>query len=115
MRPAVVSTIVGKDLREFRTDRFFLLITGLSLVFYPLIFWLLPSTVDETLRVGVVQRGLDPVVAAVSEGSDGLEVVELSDRPRSRRPCWTAMQTWSRDWCSPTSWSRTRPPGSRPR
>ncbi len=80
MRPAVVSTIVGKDLREFRADRFFLLITGLSLVFYPLIFWLLPSTVDETLRVGVVQRGLDRVVAAVSDGSDGLAVVELSDQ-----------------------------------
>jgi ABC-2 type transport system permease protein len=80
MRPAVVSTIVGKDLREFRADRFFLLITGLSLVFYPLLFWLLPSTVDETLRVGVVQRGLDPVVAAVSEGSEGLEVLELSDQ-----------------------------------
>jgi ABC-2 type transport system permease protein len=80
MRPAVVSTIVGKDLREFRTDRFFLLITGLSLVFYPLVFWLLPSTVDETLRVGVVQRGLDQVVDAVSEGAEGLAVVELSDQ-----------------------------------
>ena len=80
MSTAVVSTIVGKDLKEFRADRFFLLITGLSLVFYPLIFWLLPATVDETLQVGVVQRGLDPVVAAVSEGSDGLAVVELTDQ-----------------------------------
>ena len=80
MNAAVVSTIVGKDLKEFRADRFFLLITGLSIVFYPLIFWLLPSTVDETLRVGVVQRGLDPVVAAVAEGSDGLAVVELADQ-----------------------------------
>ena len=80
MNAAVVSTIVGKDLKEFRVDRFFLLITGLSIVFYPLIFWLLPGTVDETLRVGVVQRGLDPVVAAVAEGSDGLAVVELADQ-----------------------------------
>jgi ABC-2 type transport system permease protein len=78
--PAVVATIVGKDLKEFRADRFFLLITGLSIVFYPLLFWLLPGTVDETLSVGVVQRGLDPVLAVVTDEADGLAVVEFADQ-----------------------------------
>lgn len=77
MTSGVVSTIVRKDLTEFRADRFFLVITALSVVFYPLIFWVLPSTVDETLRVGVVATGLDPVLDAVTE-SDGIEVVEYA-------------------------------------
>jgi ABC-2 type transport system permease protein len=78
MTPGVVSTIVRKDLTEFRADRFFLVITALSVVFYPLVYWLLPSTVDETLRVGVVQNGLDPVLDALQE-SDGIELVVLDD------------------------------------
>jgi hypothetical protein len=77
MTRGVVSTIVRKDLTEFRADRFFLVITALSVVFYPLIFWVLPSTVDETLRVGVVQTGLDPVLDALTE-SDGIEAVEYA-------------------------------------
>ncbi len=78
MNPAIVSAIVGKDLREFRTDRFFLLLTVLSILLYPLMFWLLPATVDETLRLGIVQQGLDPAVAALAS-SDGLEVIEYAD------------------------------------
>lgn len=78
MTRTAVSTIVGKDLAEFRVDRFFLMITALSVVVYPLVFWLLPATVSETLRVGIVARGLDPVVAAL-EGSDGLVLVEYVD------------------------------------
>lgn len=77
MTAGVVSTIVRKDLTEFRADRFFLVITALSVVFYPLIFWVLPSTVDETLRVGVVQTGIDPVLDALAE-ADGIEVVEYA-------------------------------------
>lgn len=77
MNTAVVSTIVRKDLGEFRTDRFFVMITALSVVFYPLIFWLLPSSVDETLRVGIVQTGLDPVVDALDE-AEGIVLVEFA-------------------------------------
>ena len=75
MNAGVVTTIVRKDLTEFRADRFFVMITALSVVFYPLVFWLLPGDVEETLRVGVVGRGLDPVVAAL-EQSEGLALVE---------------------------------------
>lgn len=77
MNTAVVSTIVRKDLGEFRTDRFFVMITALSVVFYPLIFWLLPSSVDETLRVGIVQTRLDPVVDALDE-AEGIVLVEFA-------------------------------------
>jgi ABC-2 type transport system permease protein len=73
---SIVATIVRKDLREYRADRFFLLLTGLSIVLYPVFFWVLPSTVDETLRVGVVQQGLDPVLDGIAQGSPGLAVTE---------------------------------------
>ena len=80
MSTSIVATIVRKDLRELRADRFFLLLTVLSVVFYPLIFWVLPSTVDETLRVGVVQRDVGPLLDGV-EDSDGFAVTEFADEP----------------------------------
>lgn len=79
MNPTVVAAIVGKDMRQFRADRFFVAMTALAIVLYPVLFWLLPSTVDETLRIGVVQRGLDPVLDAVSD-ADGLGVATYPDR-----------------------------------
>lgn len=78
MSTSIVATIVRKDLREFRADRFFVLLTVLSVVFYPLIFWVLPSTVDETLRVGVVQRDVGPLLEGL-EDADGFAVTEFAD------------------------------------
>ncbi len=80
MNAAVVGAILGKDAREFRTDRFFLAMTALAVVLYPVFFWLLPATVDETLQVGVVQRGLDPLVEALGADSEGLGLVEYPTR-----------------------------------
>ena len=50
-RAAIVRAIVAKDLREFSRDRLWLVLTPLMLVFYVAIFWLLPSTVDESITV----------------------------------------------------------------
>jgi ABC-2 type transport system permease protein len=74
----VVGAILRKDLREFRADRFFVAMTLLSVVLYPVFFWVLPSTVDETLRVGIVQRGLDAVVAGLQTETEGIELVEFA-------------------------------------
>jgi ABC-2 type transport system permease protein len=52
-----VRVIMGKDLREFTRNRFFMLITLLVLVVWVAIFWILPDNVDETVRLGVA--GLD--------------------------------------------------------
>lgn len=73
MNAAAVSAILRKDAKEYGADRFFLLMTAASIVFYPLLFWMLPAAVDETIRVGVVQTGLDEVVASTSGA--GLELV----------------------------------------
>jgi ABC-2 type transport system permease protein len=49
----VVSTLVVKDFILYFRNRFFALITGLALVAYGGIYYLLPATVDETLEIGL--------------------------------------------------------------
>lgn len=79
MRPHVVTAIMGKDLREFARDRFFMVMTVLGLVFYVGIYWFLPDTVDETFSVGVA--GDQAIVDTLSStgGGDGLELVVHDD------------------------------------
>ncbi len=82
-----VRAIMGKDLREFARNRFFMLITFLVLVVWVAIFWVLPDSVDETVRLGVAgldipvdQQGLSlapfdseqELRDAVAEGTDGI-------------------------------------------
>lgn len=69
MNGAVIGTILRKDVGSFRNDRFYVLLTAVSIVAYPLLFWLLPSTVEETLRLGVAPTDFLLAIA-------GAEVVE---------------------------------------
>jgi len=82
-RIAIVGSIIKKDLTEFVRDRLWILLSALGLVFYVGIFWLLPSTVDETITVGIRQTGLDIALQEMIEAEDeGLKVVlfESSER-----------------------------------
>jgi ABC-2 type transport system permease protein len=79
-RLGIVRAILAKDLREFTRDRFYVLVSILGLVFYVAIFWVLPSTVDETVGLGVHLEGADAVLSGVglataSSPVEGLEVV----------------------------------------
>lgn len=78
MNRTAVAAILRKDAQEYRADRFFLLMTVASIIFYPLLFWLLPAAVNETIRIGVVQTGLDPVLEATSGA--GIELTPYSSR-----------------------------------
>jgi ABC-2 type transport system permease protein len=74
-RAGIVAAILAKDLRAFTRDRFYVFISLLGLVVYVSVFWLLPSTVDETVRLGV-RIDEAPVLAAVIGGRvEGLDVV----------------------------------------
>ncbi len=84
-RAAIVRAIVAKDLREFSRDRLWMVLTPLMLVFYVGILWLLPSTVDESIKVGVYARGLTGSFAAVFDSDavsaeQALVVVPFEDR-----------------------------------
>ncbi len=74
-----IAAIIGKDLRSFSRDRFLLLITILAIVFYVAIFYLMPSDVDETVRIGVHQPD-EVELPALLAVTPGLELVEFDSR-----------------------------------
>ena len=51
MNLQVVRTLVVKDITLFFRNRFFALVSGLGVVAYAAIFFLMPSTVDEELAI----------------------------------------------------------------
>lgn len=71
MNAQIIGTILRKDLRAFRNDRFYVLLTAVSVVAYPLLFWLLPSTVEETLRLGVAPTDFVIQIAGTEEVEEG--------------------------------------------
>ena len=75
MNVPAIRAIVAKDFRAFTRDRFYVLITLLGLVFYVVIFWLLPDTVDETIEMGVAQIGMDAYFENLA--GDGLDMVQF--------------------------------------
>lgn len=84
-RSKIVSAIVAKDFKLFTRDRFFLYVSIIGLIFYAVLYWILPSEVDETLRVGVaglpdqVDIGDVDIADAEEAGSEGIELVTYAD------------------------------------
>lgn len=80
-----ITAVVTKDLRAFSRDTFFVLVTVLGIVFYVVVFHLLPSSVDETVRLGVA--GLDlptPVERLAQDNDQGLAIQTFDDREALR-------------------------------
>jgi ABC-2 type transport system permease protein len=79
-RLGIVRAILAKDLREFARDRFYVLVSVLGLVVYVVVFWILPSTVDETVAVGLHLEDAGPLLSglgteATGSSAEGFEVV----------------------------------------
>lgn len=62
----VISAILAKDVKAFSRDRFIVFITILTLLTWAVVFYLLPSSVDETVELGVVVTELP---SATQDGS----------------------------------------------
>jgi len=72
MTRKLVTTLVVKDLTLFFRNRFFAFITVLALVFYVLVYYLLPGSVDELLEIGFYAPDLPPLDhRAVGSGGRG--------------------------------------------
>jgi ABC-2 type transport system permease protein len=71
-----VGAIVAKDIRIFVRDRFYLLVSVLSLVSYIALFWVLPRTAQEAVPLGVHLPGGEGLLAAGLEvgAEEGLEI-----------------------------------------
>ena len=68
----IIRTLISKDLTLFFRKKGILAITLLGLVFYLVIYFVLPDTVSETLKIGVHAPGLPPIFEQLPE--EGLEI-----------------------------------------
>jgi ABC-2 type transport system permease protein len=76
-----VGAILRKDLASFARDRFYVSVSILGLVAYVALFWALPSTVDETVSIGVRLEGADALLGTLPGGAGdrGIEMVVYAD------------------------------------
>ena len=65
-----IRILIVKDITLFFRNRFFAFISVLGLVAYIAIYFLLPSSVDETLRIGIYAPELPPIFAELIEAED---------------------------------------------
>ena len=60
MNPGVIKALVAKDLALFIRNRFYALVTVLGIVFYIIIYFVMPPSVDERLEIGLYAPVLPP-------------------------------------------------------
>ncbi|MEN8235806.1 MAG: ABC transporter permease [Actinomycetota bacterium] len=77
MNYSVIGAIVGKDLREFSRNRFFVFITLLVLIVYVAVFWFLPDTINETVKIGVSNSVLSTDVGGMTESGTAGFALEI--------------------------------------
>ena len=78
-RWSIVCAMMRKDLAAYTRDRFYVLVTILALVVYVVLYWVLPSTVNESIEVGVHHSDLDSAFEQVtSSGTEGIEFTEFA-------------------------------------
>ncbi len=84
-RAAIVSAIVKKDFVEFSRDKLYIFLSLLGMIFFVLIFWFVPDTVDETITLGMTHGGdLGALVAQFEAGAEGSAeglALEVFDSP----------------------------------
>lgn len=114
-RPAIVWALLKKELKAYSRDTVYLLLTLLVLVAVPLVFRVLPDSVDETITLAVsppvstmvadardalIKLGAtDEQLAALDEadlaaGEEGLLLVEFDDETQMRGVIEGTVEAW---------------------
>ena len=75
----IVAALVAKDLSLFFRNKFFGLITALGLVLYIVIYFVMPSSVNETLQIGLYAEVVPPAFEQVAEEGIAFETFESED------------------------------------
>ena len=75
----IVTALVAKDLSLFFRNKFFGLITALGLVMYIVIYFVLPSSVNETLQIGLYAEVVPPAFEQLAEEGIVFDAVESED------------------------------------
>jgi hypothetical protein len=82
MNRRIVGALIAKDLTLFFRSRFFALMSVLGIVAYATIYFLMPSTVNEELEIGLHTPMVPPVYEQMLAGGQeglALELVESED------------------------------------
>ncbi len=79
MNWGIIKALVSKDLSLFFRNRFFAIVTVLGLIAYLVVYFLMPSSVDETLKIGLYAPVMPPVFEQVWEEGLEIEVVETEE------------------------------------
>jgi len=78
----IVSTLILKDLSLFSKNRLYAVVTPLALLAYLVIYFVMPSSIDETLEIGIYTPGM----AGIFEGMqrDGLKTESVESEEALR-------------------------------
>jgi len=76
MNFGVIRALVDKDIRLFFRNRFYAVVTAIALVFYLIIYFVMPPAVSETLEVGLYAPVLPPAFESI-QTAEGLDFIEF--------------------------------------
>lgn len=83
MNLRIIGALVSKDFSLFFRNRFFALVTALGLVVYLVIYFVMPSSVNESLAIGLYAPGdIPPAFDQMQE--EGLEIEEVDSEEALR-------------------------------
>ena len=74
-----VSALVAKDLSLFFRNRFYALITGLGVFVFSILYFVMPSSVDEELDMGLYATVLPPVFEQIQQ-QEGFNIIEVESQ-----------------------------------
>ncbi len=72
-----IGVLVHKDTVLFFRNRFIAVITVLSLIMFVAIYFVMPSSVDETLEIGLYAPVVPPALELMQEADEGLGIEEV--------------------------------------
>ncbi len=79
MNGRIIRALIQKDLKVFFSNQFFALVTGLALVAYAAIYFLMPATVDETVEIAIFAPAL-PQMFADTLAADGVALKSMESK-----------------------------------
>jgi ABC-2 type transport system permease protein len=74
--PAIIGSIVRKDMTSWSRDRLWIALSLLVLVMFGVLFWVLPDSVEETIYVGVYPPELAEALEEATASEEGLSTGE---------------------------------------
>jgi ABC-2 type transport system permease protein len=77
MSARLISTLIKKDLMLFTRNQFYFIMTIVGLVMYITFYFVMPRTVDETLKLGVYAPGISAIENSLVN-DQGIEAVTFS-------------------------------------